>query len=183
MGKLMPGIDSRGAPMSNAMAPRGVPEAFNFARHLQEENAARGAKLAYLDDREELTFQELAVRIRQFGDALITLGLRREERVLLIAHDTNEWPVAFLGAIYAGIVPVPINTLCAIQDLAYVIGHSGARAAVVAQSLLAGFHQARSQIAADECRQVIVIGDATQLDEAETTFTQLLSAGDPGYAG
>src|SRR5271168_4082307 len=166
-----------------ATAPRGVPEAFNFARHLQEENAGRGAKLAYLDDREELTFLELAVRIRQFGDALIKLGLRREERVLLIAPDSNDWPVAFLGAIYAGIVPVPINTLCTFQDLAYVIEHSGARAAVAAQSLLVRFHQARSQLAADECREVIVIGDAAQLDQAETTFTQLLSAGDRSYAG
>src|SRR5271154_2985176 len=122
---------ARRAGMSNATPALGVPEAFNFARHLQAENAARGAKLAYLDDLEALTFQELALRVRKFGDALIKLGLRREERVLLIAPDTNDWPVAFLGAIYAGIVPVPINTLCSVQDLAYVIGHSGARAAVV----------------------------------------------------
>ena len=170
--------------MNNATAPRGVPEAFNFARHLQEENAARGAKPAYVDDREELTFQELALRVRKFGDALIKLGLRREERVLLIAPDGNDWPAAFLGAIYAGIVPVPINTLCTVQDLAYVIGHSGAGAAVVAQSQLSGFRQARSQLAADvACRQVIVTGAAAKLDEGETAFTQLVSAGDPSYAG
>jgi len=169
--------------VSNATAPRAVPEAFNFARHLQEENAARGGKLAYLDDREKLTFQELALRVRKFADALIKLGLRREERVLLIAPDTNDWPVAFLGAIYAGIVPVPINTLCSVQDLSYVIGHSGARAAVVAQSLLPGFRQARSQLPADDCRQVIVTGAAAKLDAGETGFTQLVSAGDPTYTG
>jgi benzoate-CoA ligase len=169
--------------VSNVAAPREVPEVFNFARHLQEENAARGAKLAYLDDREELTFQELALRVRKFGDALINFGLRPEERVLLIAPDSNDWPVAFLGAIYAGIVPVPINTLCTVQDLAYVIGHSGARAAVVAHSLVAGFRQARSQLPVHECRQLIVIGADAQLDEAETAFTQLLSSGDPSYPG
>jgi benzoate-CoA ligase len=177
-------FDSPGhASVSNATAPRAIPEAFNFARHLQEENAARGGKLAYLDDREELTFQELALRVRKFADALIKLGLRREERVLLIAPDTNDWPVAFLGAIYAGIVPVPINTLCTPQDLSYVIGHSGARAAVVAQSLHSAFRQARSQLLADDCRQVIVTGAATKLDEGEAGFTQLVSAGDPTYTG
>jgi benzoate-CoA ligase len=174
---------ARRAGMSNAAAPRQVPEAFNFARHLQEENAARGPKLAYLDDREELTFQELALRVRKFGDALIKLGLRREERVLLIAPDTNDWPVVFLGAIYAGIVPVPINTLCTVQDLAYVIGHSGARAAVVAQALLVGFRQARSLLGTDDCRQVIVIGAAAKLDEAETAFPRMLNSGDPSYTG
>jgi benzoate-CoA ligase len=171
------------ASVSSGADPGGVPETFNFARHLQEENAARGANLAYLDDREELTFQELALRVRQFGDALIKLGLRREERVLLIGPDTNDWPVAFLGSIFAGIVPVPINTLYTAQDLAYVIGHSGARAAVVAQSLLAGFRQARSQLAQDDCRHVIVTGATAKLDGAETAFTEMLSTGDSGYAG
>jgi benzoate-CoA ligase len=172
------------ARVSNASELRGVPETFNFARHLQEENAARGGKPAYLDDCGVLTFQELALRVRKFGHALIKLGLRREERVLLIAPDTNDWPVAFLGAIYAGIVPVPINTLCNVQDLAYVIGHSGARAAVVAQSLLIGFKQARSQLASDiDCRQVIVIGAVAEVDEAETAFMGMLNSGDPSYAG
>jgi benzoate-CoA ligase len=166
----------------DTLAPRGVPEAFNFARHLQQENAARGAKLAYLDDHEALTFQDLGLRVRRFGDALIKLGLRREERMLLLAPDTNDWPVAFLGAIYAGVVPVPINTLCTVQELSYVIGHSGARAAVVAPSQLSGFRQARSEQSADDCHQLIIT-DATKLDEDETGFAQLVGAGDASYAG
>jgi len=36
------------------------------------------------------------------------LGLRREERVLLLMQDSNHWPVAFLGAMYAGLVPVAV---------------------------------------------------------------------------
>jgi acyl-CoA synthetase (AMP-forming)/AMP-acid ligase II len=39
------------------------------------------------------------------------LGLHREERLLLLAPDNQDWPVAFLGALYAGMVPVPTKNI------------------------------------------------------------------------
>ena len=56
--------------------------------------------------------------------------------MLLLAHDSVEWPVAFLGAIYAGIVPVAVNTLLTADDYAYMLAHSRARAAIVSAALL-----------------------------------------------
>ena len=122
------------------------PEAFNFARHLLEQNASRGAKVAYLDDGGSMSYEELERRIRKFGDALQHLGLHREERILLLAFDTNDWPVAFLGALYAGVVPIPINTLSTISDLTYILEHSGAQGAIVSAALLNGFKSAASQV-------------------------------------
>ena len=63
------------------------------------------------------------------------LGVRREERVLLLMLDCNEWPVAFLGALYAGVVPVAVNTLLTVDDYAYMLAHSRAQAAIVSASL------------------------------------------------
>ena len=45
--------------------------------------------------------------------------------------DCNDWPVAFLGALYAGIVPVAVNTLLTADDYAYMLAHSRAQAAIV----------------------------------------------------
>ncbi|MGH8804572.1 MAG: AMP-binding protein, partial [Polaromonas sp.] len=84
---------------------------FNFAQHLIECNAARAAKTAYIDDAGSLSYGELAERIRRLAAALLDSGVRREERVLLLMHDCSDWPVSFLGAMYAGIVPVALNTL------------------------------------------------------------------------
>ena len=41
------------------------------------------------------------------------------ERVLLLMHDCNDWPVAFLGCLYAGLVPVAVNTLLTSDDYAF----------------------------------------------------------------
>ena len=112
------------------------PEQFNFARHLLELNAAWPDRLAFIDDFGELSYGALDEQIRRCAAALVAAGLRREERILLLAEDRCEWPVAFLGALYAGIVPVALNTLLPVDDYAYVLEHCGARGAIVSAALL-----------------------------------------------
>jgi benzoate-CoA ligase len=113
------------------------PARFNFARHLIERNAGRGAKAAYIDDLGTLSYGELFDRIRRTASALCHAGIHREERVLLLMHDVNDWPVAFLGALYAGIVPVAVNTLLNADDCAYMLQHSRAQAVLVSGALRA----------------------------------------------
>ena len=108
---------------------------FNFARHLLALNTGRAAKTAYIDDEGRLSYGDLDERVRRAAAALLAAGLRREERVLLLMHDCSDWPVAFLGALYAGLVPVAVNTLLTADDYAYMLRHSRARAALVSAAL------------------------------------------------
>ncbi len=116
------------------VAPLG--EAFNFAQHLLDANAARPGKTAFIDDHGSLSYGELACRVRQMAAALLAKGIKREERVLLLMHDNNHWPITFLGAMYAGIVPVAVNTLLTVDDYAYMLEHSRAQAVLVSGALL-----------------------------------------------
>jgi benzoate-CoA ligase len=101
-------------------------ESFNFAQHLLLCNTQRANKAAFIDDLGILTFGQLEERVRRAAAALKALGVKREERVLLLMQDCNDWPVSFLGAIYAGIVPVAVNTLLTADDYAYMLEHSRA---------------------------------------------------------
>lgn len=112
------------------------PTRFNFARHLIEENAGRAGKTALIDDQGSLTYGQLADQVRRFAGGLAGLGLRREERVLLLAHDSSDWVVAFLGCLHAGVVPVAVNTLLTAKDYAYMLADSRAQAAIVSGALL-----------------------------------------------
>jgi len=111
------------------------PERFNFAAHLFALNAGHSGRVAYRDDRESLSYGVLEMRARTFAATLRERGVRREERVLLLMLDTVDWPVAFLGCLYAGIVPVAANTLLKPSDYSYVIEHSRAQAAIVSGAL------------------------------------------------
>lgn len=121
------------------------PAELNFASHLAALNAPRAAKLAYVDDTRQLTYGELAERVARMAGALRQLGLRREERVLLLMQDTVDWPVAFLGALHAGVVPVAVNTLLTAEDYAYILSHSRVRAALVSGALLPVLQTALAQ--------------------------------------
>ena len=115
------------------LAPGGV---FNFAQHLLAVNTQRAAKAAFVDDLGPLSYGQLDERVRRMAAALRHLGIRREERVLVLMQDTNDWPVAFLGALYAGLVPVAVNTLLTADDYAYMLEHSRAQAVLVSGALL-----------------------------------------------
>jgi len=161
------------------------PAQFNFSGDLLARNAQRAARVAYVDDRARLTYGELDERARRFAAGLQALGLRREERVLLLAHDTIDWPVAFLGALYAGIVPVAVNTLLTADDYAYMLENSRARAAIVSGTLLPTLRQAMTQ-AGHEIQNVVVSrsGDDTTgtRDFASLLDTAPLSAPAPALA-
>ena len=107
------------------------PEAFNFAAHLLQANAERPDKPAFIDDVGVVTYGEFDERARRFAAGLKEAGIRREERVLILMQDGADWPVAFLGALLAGVAPVAVNTLTTADDLAYMLEHSRAQAAFV----------------------------------------------------
>ncbi len=135
-----------------------IPRRYNAAYDLIERNlrAGFGAKTAYIDDQRRLTYAELDQRSAAFANALLALGVQREQRVLLCMHDTVDLPVAFLGAIRAGIIPVPVNTLLTQNDYAYMINDCRAPVVVVSAALLPLIDGIRSQIA--HVRHILVAG-------------------------
>ena len=114
---------------------------YNAAVDLVERNlaAGRGAKVAYIDDAGEYTFAQLAERVNRFGSGLQVLGLEMEQRVLIAMLDGIDWPVAFLGSIKAGIIPVGVNTLLTTKDYEYMLSDSRAKALIVSEALLPQF--------------------------------------------
>jgi benzoate-CoA ligase len=146
-------------PMTIAAAP---PERFNAASYLLQGAAQRPDKLAYIDDQERLSYGELDQRVRRCAAGLLRLGLQPEQRLMLLMRDSVDFPVAFLGALYAGLVPVPVNTLLTAADYAYMLLHCRARAVIVSQPLLATLHEALA-LAGRET-QIVVSGGAASAD-------------------
>ncbi len=155
------------APASAPVTP--PPERFNFAQHLLALNASRAEKPAFIDDLGTLHHGTLADRVRRMAAGLRALGLKREERVLLLMHDCNDWPVSFLGAMYAGLVPVAVNTLLTADDYAYMLEHSRAQAVLVSGALLPALTSAMTR-SDHEVGKVIVSRPVAPLHPAEIEF-------------
>jgi benzoate-CoA ligase len=114
-----------------------LPRSYNAAVDLLERNLAgdRAGRTAFIDDRETITYGALAERVDRCANALRRLGIEPEQRVVLCMLDTIDFPVAFLGAIKAGIVPVPVNTLLTTADYEFMLADSRARAVIVSDAL------------------------------------------------
>jgi benzoate-CoA ligase family protein len=144
-----------------------IPRDYNFAADILDRNlrAGRGGKAAYIDDNGSYSYAQLAERVERFGHVLRALDIHREERALICLTDTIDWPTAFLGAIKAGIVAVPINTLLTEDDYAYMLNDSRARLLVVSEELYPKF--AKAIAASQNLAHVIVSGGKVPGDKAD----------------
>jgi benzoate-CoA ligase len=125
-------MDSR-----DARSIEDLPERFNAAVDLIEHNLAAGRsdKVAVIDRAGEYSYAALADRVARMASAFGTLGIAPESRVLLCLLDTVDFPTVFLGAIRAGVVPVPLNTLLVAEDYRWILENSGADAVFVSAEL------------------------------------------------
>src|SRR5437868_1424071 len=115
-----------------------VPETFNVADYLVDRHVreGRGARSAILCGDESITYAQVAERSNRVANALEAMGLRREERVMLLLLDTPAFAYSFFGTQKLGAVPIPTNTLLKSQDYRYMLNDSRARIAIVSEALL-----------------------------------------------
>src|SRR6266852_9861003 len=115
-----------------------VPDQFNVADYLVDRHVreGRGGRTAILCGDASVTYAQVAERSNQVGNGLRSLGVRREERVLLLLLDTPAFAYGFFGAQKMGAVPIPTNTLLKSQDYQYMLNDSRARLAIVSEALL-----------------------------------------------
>jgi 4-hydroxybenzoate-CoA ligase len=115
----------------------GVTDSYNAVTWLLDRNVEEGRrdKLAFTDGVTELSYGALQAQTCRAASMLRRLGVRREERVAMIMLDTVDFPIVFLGAIRAGIVPVPLNTLLTTEQYAYVLADCRARVLFVSEAL------------------------------------------------
>src|SRR5579884_2421407 len=183
-------------------AELGIPEQFNAASYYVDRNVqeGRGGKVAIEAGDERITYQQVLERVNQTGSLLRdALGVRREERVLLLLLDTPEFAYSFFGAMKIGAVPIPTNTLLKPADYQYILNDSRAGVAIVSEALLPQLPAIpREQLRF--LRAVVVVGNApagtrslselmqvqpTTLEAAETSRDDaafwLYSSGSTGF--
>ena len=112
-------------------------------RHLRE---GRGERLAFVDPHRSLTYAQLYEATCRFAAGLRAAGIERERRIALVMLDTVDFPVAFWGAIRAGVIPVPINTLLPADITGYILADSRAAALFISAPLLPALRPAARRV-------------------------------------
>jgi benzoate-CoA ligase family protein len=115
-----------------------LPETFNVATHFVDRNVLEGraGRIAIECGDEGISYQQLLERTNRAGNALRRLGVRREDRVLVLLLDTPEFLYSFFGAIKIGAVAVPANTFLKPHEYEYLLNDSRASLVLVGEDLL-----------------------------------------------
>ena len=153
-----------------------LPERLNAAtvfivRHVQE---GRAEKAAILYGDETVTYKGLYEGVNRFGNALLGLGIRMEERVAIIMPDSPECVYAFFGAIKIGAIAIPMNTLLMPADYEYLLNDSRAQVLAIHSSLLNLIEPVRAKLR--YIKHVIVAGDQSEGDLSFKDLTASASA-------
>ncbi|MGH9289715.1 MAG: benzoate-CoA ligase family protein [Acidimicrobiales bacterium] len=132
---------------------------YNAAAWLLDRQLAdgRGDRTAYRIDGRSVSYAELGQEAGRAQNALRELDVRRGERVALVLDDELAFPAWFLGALRAGVVPVPLSTMLTADDLASIVTDAGAGTVVVSAGYRA--HLAAMAASPSELRNAVVIGE------------------------
>src|SRR5436190_23417597 len=127
-----------------------IPRRYNASDVLfQNLKRGRGERPAAIGPAGTRSFSQLCADANRWGNALLSLGLARGDRVLLFLDDTPIYPAAFFGAVRAGLVPLLINFLTPPDLLRYYLSDSAAKVAIAEASFCDRF-------AAGRCAQTLL---------------------------
>ena len=121
-------VDASSSPAQLSFTP-----IFNVAVHFIDRHVSEGRsdktaiRQSGIDD---VTYAQLATNVNRCGNALKELSLNPGDRILLMIKDCPEFYYAFWGAIKAGFIPVPLNTLLRAKDYAFNIDNSACGAVI-----------------------------------------------------
>ena len=127
-------------------------------RHVE---GGTGDRVAIRCSGDSMTYADLQADTFRAQRALAALGVEQGDRVVLVVNDEPAFPAWFLGALRAGIVPVPISTMLTSADLAAIVADAGARAVVVSAEHAP--HLPSIVAAAPTVEHAVVIGEGDDL--------------------
>jgi benzoate-CoA ligase family protein len=131
-------------------------------RHLEE---GRGDHVAVKAGHEQLTYAELAALVEHISAAYRGLGLRRDDRVLLVAADDVAMLASIVAAFHTGLVAVPVSTMFNGAELGKVVADSGARLVICTEEFAGAVAEALE--AAPDVDFVVQVGDPGPLAASE----------------
>ncbi len=106
-------------------------------------------KTAFIDYKTTISYEELYLKVQNFAQNIKKQGFRENDRLIICLHDTIDFPVCFLGAIWAGVIPICINTMLPLKEYEYILKDSQAKGAIISFNLLKPFITLKETIRKD----------------------------------
>jgi len=137
-----------------------IPERFNLADYYLDQRIAEGLgeKVAvYQAEGGQWTYEEVYRGSNRMANALVSLGVEQEDRVLIVLPDTIEFVYSWFGTLKCGAVFTMVNPRLKPQDYAYYLEYTRAKVMVTSKAV---YDQISTELeGARHLQHVLVVGD------------------------
>src|SRR3970040_2954906 len=155
----------------------GIPTLYNIGRDCTDKYAkseSHANKIALYWESEEgeikrFTFAELSSLTNQIGNALLSLGFQKGDRLLIRLPNLPEFPLVFLGAIKMGAVPIPSSTMLTAEEIGCLLDDSKSKGVLTTPELYENVEVNRGHH--KEFTHVLIVGQP--IPSACVDFTEL----------
>ena len=134
-------------------------EFFNATDYFIDRNIrqGRGHKVAVYTEHRNYTYNDVQKMVNKTANGFRELGVRVDDRILILMLDVPQFYAVFYGAIKIGGVPIPVNTMLTPADYEYYLNDSRARVLVISEELVPVVNQIKGDLL--YLRDVIVISE------------------------
>ena len=127
---------------------------------LRRHASVRGDHTAYVVGGDCVTYRSFHARSNQLARGLARLGVRRGDRVAVLAGNRTEYPIIYFAALKLGAIVVPVNSRFTAGEVATIVHHAEAETFFVADEFAALVEDLRATDRLPKVRRVIAIGAA-----------------------
>jgi long-chain acyl-CoA synthetase len=127
------------------------------------------------DKYEKTTYKETKDKIETYAAGLLSLGLKKGDRVALLSEGRNAWVYAELAVLYTGAVDVPLSVKLEPAELKFRIEHSGSRMIIVSKGQVAKIEQIRHELS--NLERIIYIDDKENYENNDLSLSKLYELG------
>ncbi len=122
------------------------------------------------------TYKEVHHETERFAAGLLSMGIRKGDRLSLLSEGRNLWMISELGILFTGAVNVPLSVKLTPDEVRFRVAHSESRMVVVSRGQLPKVREVVADIPTLE--KVILLDDIEDLKENEIFVGDLLARGD-----
>lgn len=121
------------------------------------------------------TYMQVKVLVEQFAAGLLSLGVKKSDRIALLSEGRNAWVVSELGMLFVGAINIPLSVkLTELEEIKYRLVHGGASMAIVSGNQAKKIRDVKQWLP-DLKKLVLLDGDTA--DDSEITYDSIMELG------
>ena len=121
------------------------------------------------------SYKQTLSSVRQFAAGLMSLGVKKGDRIALLSEGRTEWVVSELGIIYTGAINVPLSVKLTPQELRFRLKHSDSGMLIVSRHHRDKVMEIRKDLPG--LKQIILLGEPESYLQDEIGFKKVMQFG------